>query len=191
MSTGRRKPNRHTTQPSWIGPPPSRRRYAHVPAVESHLSRATAPTQVQICPEKPGRKARGEDGVERHQAMRGHEAALLRRTPGNSRVPEAMVTSRVGRSDGKPAFWPSGVRSGRQTRGRRWRRGPSRRCPRHRSSRPTASHTSPDADRTRPSTDPVGRPRPVPWRAFPSPPSQPPPSRARHRRHTCEHKIQC
>ena len=29
-----------------------------------------------------------------------------------------MVTSRVGRSDGKPAFWPSGVRSGRQTAAR-------------------------------------------------------------------------
>ena len=71
-------------------------------------------------------------------------------------------------------------------RGRRW----GRRCSKHRSTRPTASHTSLDAARTRPSTDPVGRSRPVPWRASPSPPSRPPPSRACRGRHTCEHKIQ-
>ena len=57
-------------------------------------------------------------------------------------------------------------------RGRRW----GRRCSKHRSTHPTASHTSLDAARTRPSTDPVGRSRPVPWRASPLPPSRPPPS---------------
>ena len=114
MSLERRKPHRHNAPPSRIDPSLSRDGCSRAPAVESHLPRTTAPAQVQICPENPGRKARGEDGVERHQAIRGYEAALLRRTPGNSRVPEAMVISRVGRSDGKPAFWPSGVRAGRQ-----------------------------------------------------------------------------
>jgi hypothetical protein len=118
MSTERLKAHRHTTRPSRIDPTQARDGCPCALAVESHLPRATAPTQVQICPENPGRKARREDGVERHQAIRGYEAALLRRTPGNLRVPEAMVTSRVGHSDGKPAFWPSGVRSGRQTAAR-------------------------------------------------------------------------
>ena len=118
MSLERRKPHRHNAPPSRIDPSLSRDGCPRAPAVASHLPRTTAPTQVQICPENPGRKARREDGVERHQAMRGHEAALLRRIPGNSRVLEAMVTSRVGRSDGKPAFWPSRVRSGLQTAAR-------------------------------------------------------------------------
>ena len=118
MSLGRHKPHRHDPPPSWIDPILSWDGCPRASAVESHLPRTTAPTQVQICTENPGRKARGEDGVERHQAMRGHEAALLRRTPGNLRVPEAMVTGRVGHSDGKPAFWPSRVRSGLQTAAR-------------------------------------------------------------------------
>ena len=118
MSTERRKPNRHATQPSWIDPPPSCREYAPAQAVISHLTRTATLTKGQICPERSGQKACEKDGVERHQAIRGYEAALLRRTPGNSRVPETMVTSRVGRSDGKPAFWPSGVRSGVQTAAR-------------------------------------------------------------------------
>ena len=115
MSLERRKQHRHDAPPSRIDPTLTRDGCPCAPAVESHLPRATAPTQVQICPENPGRKARREDGVERHQAIGGYEATLLRRTPDNSRVPEAMVTSRVGHSHGKPAFWPSRVRSGRQT----------------------------------------------------------------------------
>ena len=107
MSLERRKPHRHNAPPSRIDPSLSRDGCPRAPAVKSHLPRTTAPTQVQICPENPGRKARGEDGVERHQAIHGYEAALLRRTPGNSRVPEAMMTSRVGGGGGKPAFWPS------------------------------------------------------------------------------------
>ena len=118
MSLERRKQHRHDAPPSWIDPTQARDGCPCALAVESHLPRATAPTQVQICPENPGRKARREDGVERHQAIRGYEAALLRRTPGNLRVTEATVTSRVGHSDGKPAFWPSGVRPGRQTAAR-------------------------------------------------------------------------
>ena len=118
MSLERRKQHRHDAPPSRIDPTLTRDGCPCAPAVESHLPRVTAPTQVQICPENPGRKVRREDGVERHQAMCGHEAALLRRTPGNSRVPEAMMTSRVGRSDGKPAFWPSGVRAGLKTAAR-------------------------------------------------------------------------
>ena len=112
MSTESRKPNRHATQPSWIDPPPSCREYAPAQAVISHLTRTATLTKGQICPERSGQKACEKDGVERHQAIHGHQPALLRRTPGNSRVPEAMVTSRIGSGDGKPAFWPSGVRCG-------------------------------------------------------------------------------
>jgi len=118
MSLERRKPHQHDAPPSWIDPTLSWDGCPRAPAVESHLPRTTAPTQVQICPENPGRKARREDGVERHQAIGGREAALLRRTPGNLRLPEAMKTSRVGHGHGKPAFWPSGVRSGLQTAAR-------------------------------------------------------------------------
>ena len=112
MSLERRKHHRHDVPPSWIDPSMYRDGWTRAPVVESHQPRTTAPTQVQICPENSGRKARREDGVKRHQAIHGHQPALLRRTPGNSRVPEAMVTSRIGSGDGKPAFWPSGVRCG-------------------------------------------------------------------------------
>jgi hypothetical protein len=121
MSTERRQPNRHATQPSWIDPPPSRRRYAPVQAVSSHLTRTATLIEGQICPERSGQKACEKDGVERHQAICGHEAALLRRTPGNSRVPEAMVTSLVGGGDSKPVFWSPRVPCGVQTAARTYR----------------------------------------------------------------------
>ena len=66
MSLERRKQHRHDAPPSRIDPTLTRDGCPCAPAVESHLPRATAPTQVQICPENPGRKARREDGVERH-----------------------------------------------------------------------------------------------------------------------------
>lgn len=80
MSMERRKQHRHDAPPSWIDPT---QECARALAVESHLPRAATPTEGPIYAENPGRKARREDGVERHQAMRGHEAALLQRIPGN------------------------------------------------------------------------------------------------------------
>ena len=118
MSMERRKQHRHDTPPSRIDPSLCWDGCTSALPVESHLSRAAAPTQGPICAENPGRKEGREDGVKRHQAIGGHEAAGLRRTPGNLRVPEAMVTSRVGHGHDKPAFWPSGVRSGLQTAAR-------------------------------------------------------------------------
>ena len=112
MSLETRKQHRHGARPSRIDPSLSRDGCTRALAVRSHLPRTATPTEGPICPENSGREARREDGVERHQAIHGHQPALLRRTPGNSRVPEAMVTSRTGSGDAKPAFWPSGVRCG-------------------------------------------------------------------------------
>ncbi len=118
MSLERRKHHRHDAPPSWIDPSLYWDGCTRAPAVESRQPRTTAPTQVQIFPENSGRKARREDGVKRHQAIRGHQPALLRRTPGISRVPEAMVTSLVGDGEDKPALWPSRVRSSLQAAAR-------------------------------------------------------------------------
>ena len=96
------------------------------PGMDVHVrwpSRATChaqqpPRKSRSALKTQGEKSEEKNGVERHQAIGGREAALLRRTPGNLRLPEAMKTSRVGHGHGKPAFFPSGVRSGLQTAGR-------------------------------------------------------------------------
>ena len=114
----RRKQHLHDTPPSWIDPSLCWDGYTSALPVESHLLRAATPTEGPICAENPGRKEGREDGVKQHQAICGYEAALQRRTKGNSRVADMMETSLAGDSDGKPAFWPSGVRSGLQTAAR-------------------------------------------------------------------------
>ena len=47
-------------------------------AVESLLSRTAMPTEGPIYPKNPGRKARREDGVERHQATTTHGKVSVR-----------------------------------------------------------------------------------------------------------------
>ena len=118
MSLETRKQHRHDARPSRIDPSLSRDGCTRALAVRSHLPRTATPTESPICAENPARRARREDGVERHRAIRGHQPALLWRTPGNSRAPEAMAISRVGRSAGKPVFWLSGAHLGLQTAAR-------------------------------------------------------------------------
>jgi hypothetical protein len=118
MSMERRKPHRHDTPPSRIDPSLCWDGYTSALPVESHLLRAATPTEGPTCAENPGRKEGREDGVKQHQAIHGYEATLQRRTKGNSRVAGTMETSLAGDSDGKPAFWPSGVRSSLQTAAR-------------------------------------------------------------------------
>ena len=118
MSMERRKQHRHDTPPSRIDPSLCWNGCTSALPVESHLLRAATPAEGPICAENPGRKEGREDGVKHHQAIRGYEAALQRRTKGNSRVAVTMETSLAGDSDGKPAFWPSKVPTGLQTAAR-------------------------------------------------------------------------
>ena len=118
MSTERRKPNRHATQPSWIGPPPSCREYAPAQAVISHLTRTATLTKGHICPERSGQKACEKDGVERHQAICGHEAALLRRTQSILMVLDTMKAIGSRQSCRNTVFSACGVGSA----GSSWKR---------------------------------------------------------------------